>query len=125
MHYFIEHILVLCNFIFVDSFFAFSSRTFTLESFVLLCYCVNYFFKKLRSDEPDDDFDAPLIIVTGLCIYEAVCFFIFLFYDTLNETYKDFAVDIWNVHNIMYIIFCLFIARAFYGGRKKDFFRIK
>ena len=110
-------IIILSNFIFIDSFFTISSKTFALESFVLLCYCIHYFFWKLQSDVTERFFDAPLIIITGLAVYEAVCFFIFLFYDVLMDKYRSFAVNIWNAHNVMYIIFCLFIARAFYGSK--------
>ncbi len=50
--------------------------------------------------------------------------------EILSDSYKSYslpklnigdvdvylAVDIWNVHNIAYIIFCLFITKAFYGS---------
>jgi hypothetical protein len=86
---------------------------------VLIIFCVLYFLRKLKSDEISSSFDASLYIVTGLAVYEAVCFPIFLFYDMLIEKTKGYAVDIWNVHNIAYIVFCLFIARAFYGSFRR------
>jgi hypothetical protein len=112
--------IILFNFIFLDSFVNFSSKMFTLEGIVLICYCISYFLKKLKSDEIVAEFDAPLYIVTGLAIYEAVCFPIFLFFNTLSEQTADFAIDIWSVHNIAYIVFCFFIARAFYGTFKHN-----
>ncbi len=93
----------------------FSSNIFTLEGIVLIIFCVLYFLKKLRSDEISSGFDTSLYIVIGLSIYEAVCFPVFLFYNTLINQNNDYAVNVWNVHNIAYIVFCLFIARSFYG----------
>ena len=51
-------------------------------------------------------------VVAGLSIYVAVNFFIFLFYATLIATALKFSIVIWNVHNIFFIIFCIFIAIA-------------
>jgi hypothetical protein len=107
------------NFTFFHSFKKFSSLTFSVEGIILIVLCVLYFIKKLKSDEILTEFDASLYIVTGLAIYEAVCFPIFLFYNTLIEQTKHFAINIWDVHNITYIVFCLFIARAFYGNSQR------
>ena len=117
--FFIAASLITINFIFIDLFKSFSSKTFTLEGIMLIIFCVLYFLRKLKSDEISSSFDASLYIVTGLAVYEAVCFPIFLFYDMLIEKTKGYAVDIWNVHNIAYIVFCLFIARAFYGSFRR------
>ena len=73
----------------------------------------------MRSDEITNEFDASLFVVTGLAIYEVVSFPIFLFYKTLMETTKNYAVTIWDVHNLTYIVFCLFIAKAFYGTAQR------
>jgi len=113
------YLLAACfiiTFIFLEPIDTFSSQTFTLEGIVLIILCILYFLKRLRSDEVITSFDASLYIVTGLAIYEAVCFPIFLFYDMLMEKTEDYAVSIWDVHNIAYIVFCLFIARALYGN---------
>ena len=107
--------LIIINFLF-ESINKFSSNIFTLEGVVLIILCILFFLKRLRSDELSTEFDSSLYIVTGLAIYEAVCFPIFLFYNTLMRKTEDYAVSIWDVHNIAYIVFCLFIARAFYGS---------
>jgi hypothetical protein len=112
-------IVIVANYLFWNSFTKFSSITFSIEGVVLITYCVIYFLRKLKSDEFNTAFDPSLYIVTGLSIYEAVCFPIFLFYDTLTNQTKDYAVNIWDVHNIAYIVFCLFIARAFYGSSRR------
>ena len=62
-------------------------------------------------------FDAALYIITGLAVYEAVCFPMFLFYNTLISSNELYAAQVWNiVQNIAYIVFCILIARAFYGS---------
>lgn len=94
------------------------SSTYTIEALILIGYSIVYFIARLKAETISTSFDPALVIVTGLSIYEASCFFIFLYYDTLSESFLDFAVDIWQVHNIFYIVFCLYIARAFYGRFK-------
>lgn len=111
-------VIVLINFFFWKSFTEFSSVVFSIEAIVLIVYCIFYFLKKLKEDYVSYNFDPILLIITGLAIYEAVCFPVFLFYDTLVAETKDYAVSIWDVHNIAYIVFCLFIARAFYGNTR-------
>ncbi|MEX6685937.1 hypothetical protein QTN47_00440 [Danxiaibacter flavus] len=102
-------------FLLSDDFFIISSKVFAIEGIVLLVYCVSFFLQRLKDDEIYLDFDAPLVIVTGLTIYESVNFFIFLFFNLLMEKAVAFAGSIWDVHNWVYIIFCLFITYAFYG----------
>jgi hypothetical protein len=113
-------ILIVFNFIFFEDFFtSFSSNSFSLEGIILLIFCIRYFLKKLRSDEITTEFDAALYVVMGLAIYEAVCFPMFLTYQTLIDKNDVYAANIWNiVHNVVYIVFCLFIARAFYGSSR-------
>ena len=115
--YWIALALIILNFLFLENFLtAFSSHTFSLEAFVLLIFCIQYFLKKLRSDELTIKFDGTSYIVTGLAIYEAVCFPMFLFYNTLISSNEVYAAQVWNiVQYIAYIVFCILIARAFYG----------
>jgi hypothetical protein len=110
--------VILINFIFLTPFTKISSTIFTIEGVILILYSILFFLNYLKSEELISGFDASLYVVTGLVIYESVCFPIFLFYDTLIEQTKDYAVSIWDVHNIVYIVFCLFIARAFYGSSR-------
>lgn len=119
--YLIAIVLLLLNFIFFENFFtAFSSNTFSAEAIVLLIFCIQYFLNKLQADAISTNFDAALYIVTGLAIYEAVCFPMFLFYNTLINSNELYAAHVWNiVQNINYILFCLFIAGAFYGTSKR------
>ncbi|HVX26076.1 MAG TPA: hypothetical protein VHB70_07025 [Parafilimonas sp.] len=112
-------LILVINFSFFHSFKNFSSLTFSVEGITLIVLCVLYFFRRLQSDQTSTAFDSSMYIVTGLAIYEAVCFPIFLFYNTLIKQTEHFAINIWDVHNIAYIVFCLFIARAFYGTSQR------
>ncbi|HWJ91509.1 MAG TPA: hypothetical protein VNR87_10380 [Flavisolibacter sp.] len=111
-------IFLLINFIFFEQFFnfmSFSSRLLTVEAALLLLYCLQYYFYRLQDDDPSSRRKPDIWVVTGLCIYVVINFFIFLFYTTLIErNYTQFAMWIWNVHNISYIVLCILLAKAFY-----------
>ena len=119
-----EHILaalafafLVVNFIFFENFFnadSFSGNLLTVEAYLLLIYCMLYYLAELNDDS--NLFDGPHFwVVTGLAIYLVTNFFVFLFYTPMLSVDARLAVSIWNVHNIAFIIFCFFIAKAFYG----------
>lgn len=85
-----------------------------IEAFLLLIYCLFYFHHKLRDDRYKTLLSADFYIVLGLSIYVVVNFFVFLFYIPMIENDPNLANRMWNVHNIAFIIFCIFIAKAFY-----------
>lgn len=105
-------------FTFFDSFFRVSSKLFAVEGIILLLYSVSFFLQKLKDEDVNDEFDAALVITTGLTIYEAINFFIFLFYPVLMNNEKKFVISLWDIHDYSYIAFCLFISYAFYGRSK-------
>lgn len=111
-------LFLLINFGFIENFFnydSFSGNFLALEAYLLLVYCMLYYLTELKSDD-DNLFHSPHFwIVTGLCIYVVINFFVFLFYLPMLNVDQDLAVRFWNVHNIAFIIFCLLIAKAFYG----------
>jgi len=73
-----------------------------------------YYLAELKED--DNLFEGPHFwIVTGLSIYLVTNFFVFLFYAPMLSVDVNLAINIWNVHNIAFIIFCVFITKAFYG----------
>lgn len=91
----------------------FSSILMALESAILLFYCLYYFISVLRSEKSNTAVTSPyLFFIIGLTLYTAVNFFIFLFYEYLTENYRDYAIDIWDIHNIAYIVFCVLIAHS-------------
>lgn len=101
----------------------FNSQIFALEAIVLISYSIIYFLKVLRSEATITTPDGSLLIVTGLLIYESCCFFLFLFYADLIFTDAPFAIKLWNVHNIVYIVLCLYISRAFFESPKYEFIK--
>ena len=99
---------------------SFSSRLLATESALLLFYCLQYFIYLMIEER-----ELPLKkipgfwIVTGLSIYVAASFFIYLFYTYIvNQNLRLFAIDIWDVHNIVFIQLCIFIAVQFYQENK-------
>jgi len=110
-------LFLVINFIFFENFFnrdSFSGNLLTVEAYLLLVYCMLYYLAELKED--DNLFEGPHFwIVTGLSIYLVTNFFVFLFYAPMLSVDVNLAINIWNVHNIAFIIFCVFITKAFYG----------
>ena len=106
--------LVLVNFIFFEDYYShvnLSSRLLATEAAVLLFYCLQYFIYLMIEERNTKFRNQPGVwVVTGLSFYVAVNFFIFLFYIYLSDENKNFAVDIWDLHNIMFIVLCTFLA---------------
>ena len=100
---------------------AFSSRLLATEAALLLFYCMQYFIYLIIEDKHHHIKTAPgFWVVTGLSIYVGANFFIYLFYEYLSEKTINFAINIWDVHNIVFIIFCIFIAIQFSIENKKQ-----
>jgi hypothetical protein len=57
-------------------------------------------------------------IVTGISIYAVVNFPIFLFYNKIMSMDEAFAMAVWNIHNVSYIILCMLFAKAFHESKK-------
>ena len=105
---------------FYERFTDFSSRTLALESALLLIYCLLYYFDAMQQELSVPFTKLPgFWVVTGLSIYVVINFPIFLFYKTITPAAEKLAIDIWNVHNISYIILCSFIAKSFYDAGNK------
>jgi len=112
-------VLVVINFTFFENFFnpnTFSSRLFATESGILLFYCLQYILYKLQ-EETVSKRQADFWIVAGLSIYVVLNFPYFLFYTSLVTKYTSLVASFWNFHNVSFIVFCTFIARAFYSSR--------
>jgi hypothetical protein len=90
----------------------FSSRLFSIEAGIILTYCLLFIYHVNLSDEiVSITALSEFWAVTGFTLYAAVNFFIFMFIDYLIKAAMDgFAINIWNVHNISYIVLNLFIA---------------
>jgi hypothetical protein len=113
-------LFVLVNFIFFENFFyywSFSNRLLSLETGLLLLYCLQYYFFVLNEDTNEDRRPASFWVVTGLSIYVVINFPIFLFYKAFLKQFENFAVSIWDVTNISFILFCILLAKALYESR--------
>jgi hypothetical protein len=115
--------VIIINFIFFEKLVrerAFSSVLTSIESALLLFFCLCYYLYRMQEEEANWDKHADFWVVTGLSIYVTSNFFLFLFYNTLiNKKYIPLAMNMWNFHNITNIIMCIFIAKAFYvSGRR-------
>lgn len=111
----------LVNFIFFEDFFSywsFSGRLLSIEATILLFYCLLYYMHMLSDDESSFRKSPSFWVVTGLSIFVVINVPIFLFYIALLKQFEDFTIGIWDIHNISYIIFCCFLAKAFYESRK-------
>ncbi|HEY2727880.1 MAG TPA: hypothetical protein VGI61_11940, partial [Parafilimonas sp.] len=101
-----------------NRFLLLSSMLHACESFILLSFSIIYLIKLIKSEKSIYSFNSYLLIISGLAIYESVSFFIYLFYQYLPDKNDEFAHNIWYVIDIGFVIFCLFIARAFFGNKK-------
>ena len=115
---------LIINFLFFENFFnneSFSGNLLATEAYLLLVYCMLYYLSELKDDSKNLFKGPDFWVVTGLSIYVVINFFVFLFYLPMIDVDQDLAVNIWNVHNIAFIIFCLFIAKAFYGSNRYQY----
>lgn len=110
-------IIFILYFTFIDSFFNtryISSDMMSGESFFLLCFCLLYYLAELRNDQPEFWHGKAFWVVTGISIFDILNFFIFLFYRPLLDENRMLALNIWSLHNIAFIFFILFLAKAIY-----------
>ncbi len=117
-------VIIIINFIYVEDFGNpdhLSGNLLSAEAYVLLIYCMLYYLAKLRDEVDDITSGADFWIVTGLSIYVVVNFFVFLFYVPMINQDGKLADNMWNVHNIAYIILCLFITKAIYEPARHQY----
>ncbi len=113
----ISLIFVIINFTFIEYFFYdahLSGDLLAMEAFVLLIYCMLYYLSQLKSEVQGLRASRDFWVVTGLSIYVVINFFVFLFYVPMITENPDLANNMWDVHNVAYILLCLFISKAFY-----------
>ena len=114
-------VFVLVNFIFLESPLFISSRLFAAESIVLLSLCLLFFFRSMQDDSEVNWLKHPAFLVcTGICLYEATSFFIFLFFYPLVEKNPEFGDLTMSIHNVMYVILCIILALSLYKSEKSS-----
>ena len=117
----VSAVFLIINFSFFEKFFnynTFSGYLLSAEAYILLVYCMLYYLTELKNDSDNLFNTSHFWIVTGLSIYVVINFFVFLFYIPLFDVDENLAANIWNVHNIAFIIFCLFITKGLYGSHR-------
>lgn len=105
------------TFVFYKDIRDFSSLLLGTEAALLLIYCLLYYFNILRDEDSNIKRLPSFWAVTGLSIYVVINFPIFLFYTVLSRQSENFAVDIWDVHNISFILLCIFISKSVYAAK--------
>ena len=91
-----------------------NSALFAVEAALLLFYCIVYFIRLNKEDQLTNPFsESSFKIVSGLTLYNAINFPIFIFYDYLIITNDAYSTGVWNVHNITYIVLNILIALSF------------
>jgi hypothetical protein len=117
-------LIIIINFRYIENFGNpdhLSGNLLAAEAYVLLIYCMQYYLAKLRDDVDDLSTGADFWVVTGLSIYVVVNFFVFLFYVPMLEQNISLAINIWYVHNLAYIVLCVFITKAFYESARHQY----
>ena len=102
-----------------DFWFNYSSELHAVEAGVLLFYCLQHYVYLAQAEQiPYSNSRSVNWITAGITMYVGVNFFLFLFYATLINISIDFAVILWQVHNVAYLLLCSFIAKGFYESNK-------
>ena len=110
-------LFIFINFLFYENFFNYyilSGSLLAVEAYLLLILCMEYYLAELNDEVENISGKKNFWIVTGLSIYVTVNFFIFLFYVPMIKENHLLAVQMWNVHNVAYLILCILIAKSFY-----------
>ncbi len=120
--------LLLCAYVifvvyhFVDSSPLFlSSYLYAAESGVLLVMSLFYFFHSIQDEGTTNWLKHPSFLVcAGVCLYEVITFFIFLFFYPLSEQDQAFFVVSMRIYNIAFIMLCIMFALALYRSRRRS-----
>lgn len=112
-------VFILINFSFFSSPFYLDTKLFAAESIVLLLMCFTYFFHSLHDESKTNWLKHPAFIVcTGVCLYEVITFFIFLFFYPLSITNTSFFVVTMRIYTLAFILLCILLAVALYKTAK-------
>lgn len=117
-------LIIIINFRYIENFGNpdhLSGNLLAAEAYLLLIYCMHYYLAKLRNEADEPASGSDFWIVTGLSIYVVVNFFVFLFYVPMLDQNITLAINIWYVHNLAYIVLCVFITKAFYEPARHQY----
>jgi hypothetical protein len=113
-------IFVVVNFIFFENPLFFSTRVFAAESVVLLFLGISFMLRSMQDETITNWTGHPSFLVcSGIVLYEAATFFIFLFILPLAVKDPQFGLLMLKVYKICFIILCILLAITFRNyGRK-------
>jgi hypothetical protein len=110
-------VFVVVNFSFIDSPFFISSNHFAAESIVLLFFSLSFFLRSMLDESNVNWLKHPSFLVcAGISLYEAICFFIFLFFYPIALKNREFGELTMSIQGIIYVVFCIFLALALYSS---------
>lgn len=114
-------LFVVLDLVWLEYFFALkiANNIHAAEAGLLLLYCLLFYLYLLHSEAVHPLQLASFWTVTGLIIFVAVSFPIYLYYESLIKKDVTFAVDIWSVQKISFIVFCLLSAFGFTFAKDK------
>ncbi len=111
-------LFIIINYFLFQKFLDFGALALGMEVAFLLCFCLLYYWSIYEDDSLSVSERSPeFYIVTGLSIYVVINFPLFLWYNVLSEKFEGLAVDLWSVHNISYVIFCIFMGIGLYKSK--------
>ena len=88
----------------------FNSNSFGMASFILCAYALFYYLKLLKSSAEDNILtSANFWFNTGIFSYYTINFFIFLTYNKLTQEKLPMLGIIWQLHNVIFLIMCVYI----------------
>ncbi len=119
-------VLVCINFIFLESPFFLNTRLFAAESIILLIICLFYFLRSIQ-DETHVNWlrHSSFLVCTGLSLYEAITFFIFLFFYPLHNRDSafwdpEFAIATMRIYTVIYVLLCILLALALKKSAREE-----
>lgn len=112
--------LLFCiyNFSQNESPFFLSSNIFSAESIALLLICISYFLGSIQDESETNWLKHPsFMICAGVIFYEAITFFIFLFFYPLYQKDLAFSLATMRIYAITFVILCILLGIALYRSR--------
>ena len=108
------------NFLILEPVIYLSVQLYAVESIVLLVLSLTYYLSTILGDEEVSFTDHSFLICTGISIFEAINFFIYLFIFKLYDENPDLAVLSYRISQYSFIIFCMILAIGLYRTGKKN-----
>jgi hypothetical protein len=113
-------VLVLFNFLELESIRTFSSRTFAAEGIVLLILCITYFLGTIFDDETRLTIKQPeFLICMAISLFESINFFIYLFFDALFQIDPDFGFKTIKLSKYTTILIGILLGLALYQSYRR------